>query len=806
MNEIYGKTPHTPSEVNNKDMKAWLGRSPGLGDEPKLISGRFRAGLSFDGLGGWAKVNDHSELDLTNNFTLEGWVYLKDCRPIGCLEQIMFRKDSAYALGVIPDTFNDFQARLFINKQWQTYSFTDKDLHSNYLNKWRHVALTYDGENVRLYLDGVLDSIHSQSGLVKTNDNPLYLGGEESGAHLYGYLDNLTIYSKVKTPGQIWQDAKKEVSGWAKIVSADSDKGWLKLADQTLKSWPPSHKVDQQFWGFYLDDYSQGGRFYTLGGQAFAESPPAYRYGWRTWAWSADLDNSGQKYGLGWLTGTHRFSYTGPQLFNAFSVQNLGTTPAQTSLSWQPSLYGQFYLFWRVQKDSAALCPACIDPIPSGYTPYLVPSDACDTLTCSTTDTDSLKENKGYCYCLQAWNFSGYKWATHNPPAHSHPYWLKIPLQPAFDLLVQGNICGRLELVWNPPGQELTVDGYSLYRSVRSNGCEPLTSPACFFVGALGEGLSHQNLVGHWKMNESSWNGTVNEVKDSSGFNHHGQAVNGASTTADEQFKRAGSFDGSNDYLLINDADSLDMAAADSFTLSAWIKTNDNNGGIIIQKIDTNQPGYSFEVSSNGKLKCFLRSPSQSVAVDSGTEVNNNQWRHVACVANRTNNTLQIYLDGKADGPSQSLTGIGSLANNLPLTIGGILSPPAGESYYLEGLLDNVSISKRAKSANEILFEAEAKPLTDASLTGACQIFANQPFAYGSSYATLSCAADNPCCQFFDRRVTPKTVYYYWLTETSLDGVSSAKPPKSGCHSVGPNYRYGCDQTLCAEKIEEREK
>src|SRR5690606_19932064 len=87
-------------------------------------------------------------------------------------------------------------------------------------------------------------------------------------------------------------------------------------------------------------------------------------------------------------------------------------------------------------------------------------------------------------------------------------------------------------------------------------------------------------LVGYWKMDESNWNGTSGEVKDSSGNGNHGTTVNGAVTGAGK-FGNGGSFDGSNQ---VNVQDNVIFDNTNSLTISFWVHFNgaqDNNDHIV---------------------------------------------------------------------------------------------------------------------------------------------------------------------------------------------------------------------------------
>src|SRR5690606_764645 len=77
--------------------------------------------------------------------------------------------------------------------------------------------------------------------------------------------------------------------------------------------------------------------------------------------------------------------------------------------------------------------------------------------------------------------------------------------------------------------------------------------------GNLSDGL-----VGYWKMDEASWDGTAGEVKDSSGNGIGGAAVNGAIVTAGK-FGNGGSFDGVDDYVNLGNP-----TASKSRSYSIW--------------------------------------------------------------------------------------------------------------------------------------------------------------------------------------------------------------------------------------------
>jgi len=89
-------------------------------------------------------------------------------------------------------------------------------------------------------------------------------------------------------------------------------------------------------------------------------------------------------------------------------------------------------------------------------------------------------------------------------------------------------------------------------------------------------------LVAYWKLDEDSWTGTPGEVVDSSGYGNHGTAYGGATTTASGKLGPAGDFDGKDDY--INCGNDASLSITDELTLKAWVKSDSNDDGYIIDK------------------------------------------------------------------------------------------------------------------------------------------------------------------------------------------------------------------------------
>jgi len=227
-----------------------------------------------------------------------------------------------------------------------------------------------------------------------------------------------------------------------------------------------------------------------------------------------------------------------------------------------------------------------------------------------------------------------------------------------------------------------------------------LTNPAAmgqdktFIAQAyLRTNANHETgLVGWWKLDESS--GLT--AADSSGNGNDGTLTN---MSGDEwttgQIDGALELDGSNDYVNVGDAASLDIT--DAITVTAWIKPSNPGGNwqsIIANSPTGSQYNYWFYLESNAlKLSVYSSTyPNLTVSNAIGTA---DIWYHVAFTA-IDGSTMKIFVNGKEVGSGTAGTGHWSGG----YTTIGDLRP--GRKIHFNGSIDDVRIYDRALSAEEI--------------------------------------------------------------------------------------------------------
>ena len=80
------------------------------------------------------------------------------------------------------------------------------------VNTWTHLAATYDGTTMRLYVNGAQVASQAQTGAIATSTDPLQIGGDSIyGQYFQGAIDEVRIYNVALTAAEIQADMNTPV-------------------------------------------------------------------------------------------------------------------------------------------------------------------------------------------------------------------------------------------------------------------------------------------------------------------------------------------------------------------------------------------------------------------------------------------------------------------------------------------------------------------------------------------------------------------------------------------------------------------
>lgn len=210
------------------------GNTGSIANATRTLAGKYGGALVFDGTTALVTIADSASLRLTTAMTLEAWV--NPSTVSSAWRDVIYKGDSDYYLEgtSAPSGLPAMGGTFSSNPLYGTEALTT--------NTWSHLAATYDGATVRLYVNGSQVASRSQTGAIPTSASPLQIGGDSIyGQFFSGAIDEVRVYNVALTLAQIQADRDTPIGAVAGCISAPSEVLALALsgAGPTQLSWQP---------------------------------------------------------------------------------------------------------------------------------------------------------------------------------------------------------------------------------------------------------------------------------------------------------------------------------------------------------------------------------------------------------------------------------------------------------------------------------------------------------------------------------------------------------------------------------------
>jgi len=166
----------------------------------------------------YVRVADSQSLDITGPITLATWVNadIYQYFRVGLIHKRAPSEPSGgYHLMLRGETGQDMLADFQLVITNNPLPVVLAQLQSNTIvndNSWHHIAGTYDGTTMKMYIDGTLESTLAWSTGYVENDEPLHIGlftydyndghGNEPNI-LNGLMDDVRIYNRALSPSEV---------------------------------------------------------------------------------------------------------------------------------------------------------------------------------------------------------------------------------------------------------------------------------------------------------------------------------------------------------------------------------------------------------------------------------------------------------------------------------------------------------------------------------------------------------------------------------------------------------------------------
>ena len=165
---------------------------------PKTILGEIPTphALSLDGDGDYVEVPHDSSLSLTVQITVEAWINLSDFSAWA--QDIVMKGSNATGYSYVLYTRDYDEIAFHLGGPVHETDNVNLQIH-----QWYHVAATYDGSEVKIFINGEEHYSASQSGDLTENTESLKISGDGSVEWFNGLIDEVRIWNVARTQEQI---------------------------------------------------------------------------------------------------------------------------------------------------------------------------------------------------------------------------------------------------------------------------------------------------------------------------------------------------------------------------------------------------------------------------------------------------------------------------------------------------------------------------------------------------------------------------------------------------------------------------
>lgn len=575
------------------------------------------------------------------NFTVSAWVKVASSTAAS---QAVAVKDNEIRL--VTDGSGKVACQIHNGTSWQAGATSSEAIS---LNQWYYTVCTYDGVNIKVYLDSIEKASLAETNDVANTTNVWQFGNDASGTYndFQGFLDEVKIYPYARTAAEIKQDY---VAGLAGIKSKH---GISAAFGSVSEKWMSDGLVG--YWT--LDETATTSGAYDSSGNG------------NTGTFYGHASTTGAKFGNGGV-----FDGSGDYV----DLTSVITMPNDWAVAWWSNLN------WT-----------------SGDTQYAI-----------VGEFDDVANNIRFRpeYDLLYWGdkinataaFSGVTGQT------GWHHWVIIKNGSDYSLYKDGN----LHSIVNQPGLE-SWDGDRAHRIGAVSGqdyFDGLIDEVRIYNRALSADEVRKlyewapGPVAHWKFDEKTGTTAYDTAASTtfSGGNHGTLTCDGSGCGmpiwSEGKYGGALKFDGSDDYVELLHNPPLNIVGP--ITLAAWIKTSaTGTEDLIIDGAGPAPlfPGYMFIMCGNSGGVLGYHVDGYPPTAYSNTAVNDGIWHHVTVVVSGT--TVYFYKDGIPDGSPTGFQEPNSYEYTRKIGMGDY---DYGDSYF-NGLIDDVRIYNYVLSQKQII-------------------------------------------------------------------------------------------------------
>ena len=200
INQIYSTTPNigdgSQSLISKWDLDEGNGNlasDPISGNTGTILGANWTSGvlgtcLSFDGENDYVSIPNNSSLNFTNNLTIMAWANTHDYK-----EAKIAQKGDWDGHGIGIGKWNGWKGHIRLANG--TTESIESTSGRPILNEWYHIAITYDGFSLKLYINGQLNNSKEVTGTLNINSRNASIGSDNGGQKFFnGMIDEVKFF------------------------------------------------------------------------------------------------------------------------------------------------------------------------------------------------------------------------------------------------------------------------------------------------------------------------------------------------------------------------------------------------------------------------------------------------------------------------------------------------------------------------------------------------------------------------------------------------------------------------------------
>ncbi len=600
---------------------------------PGWTNGKFGVGTSFDS-NDYITVSHNTTLNPTN-LTFSAWVYLSSLSNY----QMIFSKFNGSTGGY------DFRLNASKQPEIVLVGLSSPSLGLVTGNTavgtttWTHIAATYDGSRIKLFINGILDKEVATSGSLSTSTTSLLIGKRIDGYHFIGKLDEVRIYNRA--------------------LSASEVSDLYNYAPGPIAHW----KFDEGV-GTTAYDSSSNGNNASFG---TGSSTPT----WTTGKTGKALNFDGNDYVTG--TGIGLPNGTNPKTIEAWF---------KTTASLGSNIWATLFMYGTYASNQMAL---------------LGISSSTDT-DCGTSNSLSASQHGDAVCGTTSVNDGRWHHGTVVINGNSYSLYIDGSLQKTGTMTT--NTTGNTFYIGANSGNNFTgqIDDVRIYNYARSQS-QILEDMGGQNIASSQTKLGSPIL--HYKFDEGRGTTTNNSGIGGTLNGTFGTGTSAPTWTTSGKFGNALSFDGSNDYVDIGTT-KIDFSKLSGLSITGWVNASTGTIISKYYSMDLGNANTIFRISTNGTTISFCLTTTGGFSTcwpsSLSGSITSSTWNHFT--ATWDGSTMYLYTNGRL-ASSQSATGTLGATSSTSLYIGASRGS-SGPELLLNGKVDDIKIYAYALTPDEV--------------------------------------------------------------------------------------------------------